>query len=371
MSNNTLHRSIHKIAALVICTTPLWATSALAASIGVDKLVIFGDSLSDVENLSSLTGGYPPAPYYDPGRFSNGQVWVEYLENRLNLSNPTLSFYQYITSSQISRSQPVDISNVGWNFAVGGSTTDGHLSDQVDPRVGLLGQIDSYKGLMQMSGATVDPETLYIIWSGNNDYIGLTPDDFIDPTSAIQKTVNNVLQSVESLAAMGAANITIANLTNLGDTPIAAIKSEELGIDLVTGLNTITAIHNALLAQGINNLRSKYSETNFIELDMNHLITNILDNPEDNGLIDEVKTESCTNIDDVPNLPANFVACKDPDDFFYWDNQHPTTTIHQLAANYAFNEVRPATGVPEPSTVGTLGLLGFGLLWQMKRKKNN
>jgi phospholipase/lecithinase/hemolysin len=375
MNNIALHQSAHKIAALIICTTPLWVTSAWAGNLKIEKMITFGDSLSDVKNLSSLTGGYPQAPYYDPGRFSNGLVWNEYLQNRMGLKIPTLSYYQYITSSPTSKSQPIDISNVGWNFAVGGSKTDGHLSGQIDPRVGLLGQIDSYKGLMAASGATVDSDTLYTVWSGNNDYLGLTPEELKDPALAlqkIQKTVSNVLNSVRSLAEMGAANITIANLSNLGDTPLAG----RLGEGVVNGLNGVTAIHNALLAKGIKSLKSEYSETNFIELDINSLVADILENPEDHGLISEAKTKSCTNIDDVPNLPMNFEKCENPDDYVYWDNQHPVTKIHKLAANYAFKEVRnaiskPSPGViPEPSTVGTLGLLGFGLLWQIKQKQH-
>ncbi len=375
MNHSTLPRSIHKIAALVICATPLWVTSAWAGNLKIETMVTFGDSLSDVNNLSSLTGGiYPTAPYYEPGRLSNGRVWNEYLQDRMDLKNPTLSYYQYITSPPTSKSQPIDISKVGWNFAVGGSKTDGHLNPSLNA-VGLVQQIENYKGLMAASGATVDSNTLYTLWSGNNDYLGLTPEELKDPALAfqkIQKTVSNVLNSVRSLAEMGAANIAIANIANLGDTPLVG----RLGESAVNGLNGITAIHNSLLAEGIESLKSEYSETNFIELNMNSLVADLLENPEDNGLIDEAKTKSCTNIDDVPNLPMNFEKCENPGDYFYWDNQHPDTTIHELAANYAFKEIRnsisnPSSGViPEPSTVGTLGLLGFGLLWQMKRKKH-
>src|SRR4051794_146985 len=44
------------------------------------KVVVFGDSLSDVGNVSAATGGAVPAsPPYFHGRFSNGPVYAETL----------------------------------------------------------------------------------------------------------------------------------------------------------------------------------------------------------------------------------------------------------------------------------------------------
>ena len=53
----------------------LMATPAQAQK--YDKIVVFGDSLSDNGNLA-LFGAAPPPPYSD-GRFSNGDVWVQQL----------------------------------------------------------------------------------------------------------------------------------------------------------------------------------------------------------------------------------------------------------------------------------------------------
>ena len=64
----------------------------LRVSYANEKLVIFGDSLSDNGNALAITkGAYPPSPYghtYDksgndlgdtfPGRFTDGQNWVDY-----------------------------------------------------------------------------------------------------------------------------------------------------------------------------------------------------------------------------------------------------------------------------------------------------
>jgi phospholipase/lecithinase/hemolysin len=371
MKNNSLHRSIRLAATLAICSSPLLANPAFAA---VDRFVVLGDSLSDVNNLAAITGGYPPAPFYEEGRFSNGQVWVEHLQSKMNLQSPTLSFYKDVAPSQNSRTAAAlgDFSQVGLNIAIGGSKIDGHVDPRLDrPEFGLLGQIKTYGELMQLTNSSVDPNTLFIVSSGPNNYLGLTPADFVDPLPAVQKTVNNLLQSLDSLAAMGATQIAITNMANLGDTPLAYMKSEEFGIDLVSGFNQITALHNSLLAQGITQFKVENPDVALIGLDINHFAAKTLDNPSKNGLIEDAKTKSCTNLV-VPNIPDEFVSCEDPQNYFYYDDQHPTSGIHAKFADYALREIRenvdPAS-VPEPSTVGTLGLLGFGLLWKSRRKK--
>src|SRR4051812_24277895 len=48
------------------------------------NLVVFGDSLSDVGNLSLSNGNIEtPSPPYFAGRFSNGPLWVDTLASSL------------------------------------------------------------------------------------------------------------------------------------------------------------------------------------------------------------------------------------------------------------------------------------------------
>ena len=51
---------------------------------GIKRIVIFGDSLSDIGNLHKYSLDYVPktGPYYN-GMFSNGNVWAKLLENQL------------------------------------------------------------------------------------------------------------------------------------------------------------------------------------------------------------------------------------------------------------------------------------------------
>jgi phospholipase/lecithinase/hemolysin len=72
---------------LSFCLALFLVQSAFA----IQNLVVFGDSLSDNGRLFGITGSYPPKPYgnaynklgsvakYFPGRFTDGQNWVDYL----------------------------------------------------------------------------------------------------------------------------------------------------------------------------------------------------------------------------------------------------------------------------------------------------
>lgn len=111
-----------------------------------DQMFVFGDSLSDIGTLFSLTGGLvPPTPPYFNGRFSNGPVWVENLAPRLGLAfNPST------------------------DFAIGGATSGnqnvGSLPGASLP--GLQQQVDNFVAANQ---AGADPNALYLVWAGAND----------------------------------------------------------------------------------------------------------------------------------------------------------------------------------------------------------
>ena len=63
----------------------LLAASPRLARADFTDLVVFGDSLSDVGNLSDISGGIYPGPYYFNGRVSNGTLWAEHFSTALGL----------------------------------------------------------------------------------------------------------------------------------------------------------------------------------------------------------------------------------------------------------------------------------------------
>lgn len=248
----------------------------------INHLYIFGDSLSDTGTIYRATGGiYPPSPYFQ-GRYSNGQVWVEYLAKQLNLPAAQTS-----------------------NFAYGGATT----SNQANPVVpSLLTQIDSFTRTNPESS----PTALYVVWAGANDYLqGI-------PTPATP--VENITQAMTALSKVGARRFLVANLPDLGRIPATRLSSN------AEALSTLTNNHNQALRRSLKVLNQQEPDLQIILLDVNALYREAIANPAIFGF--ETVTSACL---------SGSRACNNPDQFLFWDNIHPTTAAHRVIGEKAFS----------------------------------
>lgn len=257
-----------------------------------DSLFIFGDSLSDPGNLFDLTGFFPPTPYSN-GRFTNGEIWVDYFADSLALAPDRVS-----------------------NFAVGGATT-GDVNT-IEPLVesltgvdltlpGLSGQVDAY--LASLAGHSSDANGLHVVWVGANDLFN-APDNPADIPEFLTNSIDNVIDAISRLAATGAEAFLVPNLPNLGLTPRSlssgnSAQAESLSIAFNTGLTSaLDALESTL-------------DIDIVEFDVLTRTNDIINSPESFGL---------TNVTDplirqVPPVDAGF---------FWWDDIHPTTVIHEI-----------------------------------------
>lgn len=294
------------------------------------EIYVFGDSFSDTGYVFNFTNGaIPPNPTYFNGRFSNGPVWVEYLASDLGLNfNPKT------------------------NFAIGGSTTGSdNLGLSVLP--GLKQQINNFITVNK----SADPNGLYIIWAGTNDYLKY----FFDKTPNPTESVANLSAAITSLASVGAENIMVANLPDLGKFPVTGGNSQTASI-----LSSFTNAHNFDLTATINLLNQQLNpEVNIIPLDINSLFNRIIADPQGFGFINV--TDSCVGKLSVVQIyiSSNPVGC-DVNKFSFLDEVHPTTATHQLIGKLAFLALNPAS-IPESSTV--LGILTVGSLFVLLRRK--
>lgn len=298
-----------------------------------DKIYVFGDSFSDTSNVFNATNNViPPSPPYFNGRFSNGPVWVEYLASDLGLTF-----------------------NSKTNFAFGGATT-GFENIGLGSLPGLQQQINSFTA----ANRSADPNSLYIIWAGTNDYVNYFFNAVPEPT----QVVTNLLVVVKSLAEVGAKDIMVVNQPDLGKFPVTKGSSQISSL-----LSTFTSTHNSSLSANLSFLKQQLSpDINIIPLDVNSLFNRVIAHPKEFGFTNV--TNSC--IGDLSviriNLPTQSITCT-PDQFLFWDQIHPTTATHKLVGELAFSALQSAS-VPESSTV--LGVLLFGALGQvslMKGKK--
>ena len=291
----------------LILASSLISDKAIAATFS--KIVVYGDSLSDLGRTSALTGGAAPAySNIAGGRFSNGPLWVEYLADSLGLST-----------------------NPNTNFAMGGATSG---TKNVVPFLdGVQAQI--------IKNYVDDPNALYIFWGGANDYL------FFGETADPTVTTNNLKNGVSTLIGRGAKNILVPNLPNLGK--LAGTSN----LNSASRLTSWTQTHNTNLAKDLKHLKHTNPGTDLRLLDVDSLANTILDNPNNFGLTNT--TDACW-----------LVSCNTPETYFFWDDIHPTTTAHKLIGDFAFDTVTKP--VPEPKTL--LGSLAVGsLIVSFKRKQ--
>ncbi|MGL5195546.1 MAG: SGNH/GDSL hydrolase family protein [Chroococcales cyanobacterium] len=278
------------------------------------EIYVFGDSLSDTGQLFQQSQAQiPSTSLYFEGRFSNGPVWVEYLAEQLNIPfNPDT------------------------NFAFGGATTGAMNRYETHSR-GLLDQVNRF----QQTQDSADPNALYIVWAGPNDYLGNQERNPNQP-------VSNVSEAIATLAAMGAQNFLVPNLPDLGNLP--GTRNSQSSVQL----NELIRLHNQGLTESLEQLTSRLgSEVEIIPLNVNEIYNRVLDNPADFGFGNV--TEPCVEQGRM---------CQNPNEYLFWDDIHPTTFAHEKLGTYAFEllenseaAIRPdVSSVKERPGVPTLGV---------------
>ena len=307
----------------------LLATSNVSAT-NFNSLYAFGDSLSDIgSNPSAILSiynilggncdpGHPCPPYFD-GRYSNGPVASEYLADVILPGG----------------GQPANY----FSFAVSGSTTGvGNFGDggnaSAPGAFGLPGMAQQL-GLYFSSTSVADPDALYLVWGGANDF--LTVDS---PNLAAQ----NIASYVGGLAAIDAEHILVPNIPDLSLTPFV-----QLNPSLASLARGFSLAFNAELASQLDIVSALFPATDIIEYDIFSLFNDVVANPSAYGFSNVM--QACL-----------LVACSNPDEFLFWDDFHPTTRGHAIIASEF------ASAVPVPTTLALMGLGLAVIAWQRRRK---
>jgi outer membrane lipase/esterase len=300
----TLRPFIALFTAVILSVT--WGSAAVAQGQGrgighIKAIYVFGDSLSDNGNLFSVSGGAVPLspPYFD-GRFSNGPVWVEYLDDMLPRAELN-------------------------DFAFGGSFSDtGNIFGALP---GVLEQVALFVG----GGPALMPRDLCIVWSGANNYIF---EPFISDPPTI---VDHVSDAIQQLEEAGCQSFLIPNLPNIGETPFG------IAAGLEAFLTAKIEEHNDELADEVDFLREDL-DIEIILLDVNAIFARSLAAqlgfvnstfPCLDGLLDP--TGACP-VDDTGQI--EMVAPKT----LFMDGVHPTTAAHRLIATFAFGALGASQG---------------------------
>jgi len=359
ISNHLLKFQTLFLASIPASVIAFATTSAQAAGLSFSGMYVFGDSLSDTGNTFAVTEPFtqttpallpfpiPPAEISTPfgpleigyynGRFSNGEIWIDFLADKLALP-----------------SQPVSFAFTGATTGTQNTTIPGLLP-------GVTQTIQSFTSTVPNAA----PDALYIIWAGANDYLGGIPN--LDPLDPVGQPVQNIVNAITDLAGVGAKNILVANLPAIGRAPLVTEQGESALVSSLVGL------HNIRLAEALAVLEPSLSDSgvNLIPLDVFSFVNAAYSNPADFGF--ENVTDACLYPSPILYIPFQSLPtrCANPDQYLFWDSLHPSSRSHEFIADLAYQTIK-AEAIPEPTTalgLATAALIGGSGYRKRQRRK--
>lgn len=295
-------------------------TNAFSSSF--DKIVVFGDSLSDSGNLYQVMfKQFPASPPYFEGRFSNGKVWVEWLPALLAENGKKITLE---------------------NYAFGGAMAlDDDLIYLPGANLTLSSQVDFY--LNQQLTHEMSPHTLYVFLIGGNDYL-LNPEVALEnPELITDRITSKISDEAERLANVGAKTILVGNIPDLGKTPF----SREISLD--QSISDISVLHNQKLKQKVERLKETGNMTKWIYFNIHEFFKDAYDHPEKYGF--EYTMRPCIDTQDdfytetyavERYTHSKLINMTEPncDKYMFFDLVHPTNRGHHFAAMLAVAQIR-------------------------------
>jgi phospholipase/lecithinase/hemolysin len=290
-----------------------------------NRLVIFGDSLSDPGNYFIAFGEVSQAPFapipdapYDIGpghHFTDGRTWVEQLAVQLHTP----------LSGLPALAHPGEFTNYAVGRARARPNAPVFSAYDLSTQVGLY--LGDFRGHAS-SGA------VYVIWIGANDLDDALQALATDPTGAasgqiLQAAIETVAGNIQALWSAGARTFLIPNIPDLGDTP--AVRA--LGPAVVGAASQLTGLYNAGLHQALTQLQV-LPQIQFVEFDVNTLLQQVIASPATYGLDDAV--DACLTF-----FTTEHPICARPRRYLFWDGIHPTVAGHEIVEDAAEKLIRP------------------------------
>lgn len=331
---------------LMLCCSPLFAFS-------FNKLVFFGDSLSDNGNLYALLlNTLPQSPPYYKGRFSNGPTWAEELARH---------YYDrsYIDSK---------------NYAFGGATAVFHLpTDRFISPTTLNMEVDKY--LLEHAFADKS-KTLFSVWIGGNDYLYYNNSDNADTLA--QNVVDHIEASLHKLISHGGKLFLVLNLPDPSKIPY----TKENGTS--DRVRFLAEKHNQKLATMVAKLQQQNPQIKIVLMDTFKTFNDVIADPDKinieykthikntvdacwngnylyhatqslkDGLKSDLSKSLSSHLEDMgkldnmaetilqsPELLETYrlthayqqgksSPCANPDELIFWDTIHPSAVVHHV-----------------------------------------
>lgn len=287
----------------------VWSNDAAGQGAAINKIIAFGDSLSDNQNVYNASlWTLPNRNSWYLGHFSNGPVWVEYLAGALGL--------------------PL------YNWAIGGAG----VTTQKLVIPGVVQQVQSWRQYMRQAPNYNPAATLFTMLIGGNDLVNYN--------STVAQVIAGQRQALTDLIDAGGRNILLLKLPDVSRAPVYQLKS---GAEQAAAQ---VRDYNRQLDALASDLRARYGAAlNLRVFDTYALFNQVLDSPAAYRISNT--SQSCLNLN--ADSALNYLqsqspraSCADPDSFVFWDTLHPTTRTHQVLGQ-AVTDFLAAQGAARPA----------------------
>ncbi|WP_299015481.1 SGNH/GDSL hydrolase family protein [uncultured Photobacterium sp.] len=271
-----------------------WTNDSSNQPAKINKIISFGDSISDTGNLfNGFQWTFPNSNSWFLGHFSNGFVWTEYLANEKNL--------------------PL------YTWAVGGAAGN----TQYKLLSGIHDQVDSYLTYMKMAKNYQPENSLFTIEFGLND--------FINYNRSVEDVTKDYARALKRLTDHGAKNILALTLPDATIAPQFKYSDPQ---EAVVVSKKIEEFNQFIKAEV---LKYQLQGINISLYDTTALFNNISTSPEKYGFHNV--TDACLNINRssskdylMSHSLTNECATYGSDSYMFWGVTHPTTKTHKVLA---------------------------------------
>ncbi|CAK2798361.1 Thermolabile hemolysin [Vibrio crassostreae] len=274
----------------------IWTNDNVVQANTINRIVTFGDSLSDTGNLfNGSQWVFPNANSWFLGHFSNGLVWTEYL----------------------ARAKDVPL----YNWAVGGAAG----TNQYVALTGVYDQVTSYLTYMKVAKNYRPENSLFTLEFGLNDFMNYdreVADVKADFSSALIR-----------LTESGANNILLFTLPDATKAPQFKYSTEQ---EIIKVRGKILEFNQFIEAQ------AEYYQSmgkNVVLFDASALFASITDTPEQHGFRNA--SDACLDLNRSSAADylrshslTNDCATYGSDSYVFWGVTHPTTATHKYIADH-------------------------------------
>ena len=329
---------------------PVFHELAQGKQHGINKIVVFGDSLSDQGNLKSWFRLLLKSPYMG-GRFTNGPNWLDYLHMETGIAIQNWSMGGAVTDIKANEYHRIS------------TKIAGSVSDEIKRYRQQLGDDDKINNLAS---------TLFIIWTGGNDYLSKLysknsmatfidkPDDqYLGYKICIKNITENIINHVQTLYDIGARNFLVINMPDLGAMPeilnlqyyhrYSKKQTPSQTVKLSRTLTKISNLHNERLQARLNSFSKTYFDAQITYGNVYNGLRNVMtakhffnhtrrfsyqldpdfiwkfqSNPQTIQIHQPCYTGSVWGQD------CTSTVCPYPEKTLFWDNIHPSSFGHCL-----------------------------------------